>query len=140
MPAKNLEFELTETAVMTNTVELDSILSKLRQMNISVAIDDFGTGYSSLSRLKDLHINTLKIDKSFVKDITTDKDHNAIVKSIIALGHSLNLKVITEGVETKQQLETISHHGCQFVQGFYFGQKPLGSNEVLKVLKKFSQR
>ncbi len=135
MPPKNLELELTESAVMLSPVELDSIFKQLQDIGVSIAIDDFGTGYSSLSRIKELPVSSLKIDKSFIHYIDENQNDATIVKSIIALGKNLGLKIISEGVETEKQLQLLAKYHCQIVQGFYFGKEPLdakGMNNLLK--------
>ncbi len=116
----SFEVELTESVLMQNVENNIQILQSLHEMGIKISIDDFGTGYSSLSYLKRFPIDTIKIDKSFVNDIATDPDDAAIVTAIIAMAHSLNFKVIAEGVETEAQLKFLCKHGCDEIQGFYF--------------------
>ncbi|PHQ79042.1 MAG: hypothetical protein COB66_07675 [Coxiella sp. (in: Bacteria)] len=135
VPASNIELEITETAILINTDHITNMLNKLHNMGITISIDDFGTGYSSLAHIKKLPIDTIKIDRDFVMDIIEDDDDAAIVKSIIALSHSLGLNVVAEGIETKQQLQFLLEHGCQQGQGFYM-HKPLGVDEVTSLLKK----
>ena len=115
-----LELELTESSVMKDPEEAIEKLHELKLMGISVAIDDFGTGYSSLNYLKRFPIDTLKIDKSFVSDVCKDPHDTAIVRAIIHLGHALDLAVVAEGVETKEQLQYLSALECDVVQGFLF--------------------
>jgi diguanylate cyclase (GGDEF)-like protein/PAS domain S-box-containing protein len=115
-----LELELTESSIMKDPEEAIEKLHELKLMGISVAIDDFGTGYSSLNYLKRFPIDTLKIDKSFVADVCKDPHDTAIVRAIINLGHALDLTVIAEGVETKEQLQYLSALECDVVQGFLF--------------------
>lgn len=134
MPPQNLELELTETAVMTNIIDLDPVFEELQKLNIKISIDDFGAGYSSLSRLRNLPVSTLKIDKSFIDDLN-NPDDAIIVKSIIALGENLGLQVITEGVEQEEQLQQLLKYNCSIVQGFYFGKRPLTSDEMTRLLK-----
>ncbi|TAK77060.1 MAG: EAL domain-containing protein, partial [Gammaproteobacteria bacterium] len=140
MPPEHLELELTETAVMTSAIDLDSILEQLQMMGIKISIDDFGAGYSSLSRLKNLPVSTLKIDKSFISDLDKDPDDAMIVKSIIALGSNLGLNVIPEGVETEEQLNLLIQYQCPMVQGFYFGKQPLSDKEMADLLQKHKRQ
>ncbi|MEE8211349.1 MAG: EAL domain-containing protein [Acidiferrobacterales bacterium] len=112
-----LALEVTETIVMEDIESTIKTLQELREMGLSVAIDDFGTGYSSLTYLKRFPISALKIDREFVRDITTDRHDAAIVASVIALGHSLDLEVVAEGVETEAQLEVLRSHRCDEFQG-----------------------
>lgn len=116
----NLEIELTESIAMHDPQHAASIIRSFYERGIKIAIDDFGTGYSSLSYLKKFNVSKLKIDKSFVDDIITDPDDKAIVGAIINMAHSLGLKVIAEGVETKEQLQQLSAQGCDEVQGYYY--------------------
>ncbi|MBF0536589.1 MAG: EAL domain-containing protein [Nitrospirae bacterium] len=132
--AKYLELELTESFCMQNVDNTISLLRKFSYMDILITIDDFGTGYSSLSYLKHLPFKKLKIDRSFVKDITNNHDDLTIVKTIIDMAHNLRLKVIAEGVETHGQLETLRGLDCDEVQGFLFG-KPLPEEEFIELLK-----
>jgi diguanylate cyclase (GGDEF)-like protein/PAS domain S-box-containing protein len=112
-----LELEITERVVMKNEDDVNSTLQKLRQTGIKISIDDFGTGYSSLSYLDKLHVDILKIDQSFIRNIQTKKE---VISAIISLAKSLNLKVIAEGVETSTQIELLKYLGCEEVQGYYF--------------------
>jgi diguanylate cyclase (GGDEF)-like protein len=115
-----LTMEITESELMENAEQSATFLKDLQERGLSVSIDDFGTGYSSLSYLKRMPVDTLKIDISFVRDITNNHDDPAIVKAIIALAHSLNMNVVAEGVETRAQFETLRALGCDAVQGFLF--------------------
>lgn len=126
-----LELEITETAAMENLKFTVNTLGKLINMGVSISIDDFGTGYSSLNYLKHFPINFLKIDQSFVADILEDKNTYAIVKAIIDVAHTLNLKVIAEGVETREQLLLLQQLDCDELQGFYIS-KPLPVEEAEK--------
>ncbi len=130
---ENMELEVTEDQIMTNPQEAIEILNLVSQMGIKLAVDDFGTGYSSLSYLKKLPINKLKIDQSFVRDLPDDEEDAAITKAIIALAHSLNLKIIAEGVETKEQKDFLILHGCNCIQGYFYS-KPIPAHEMQKFL------
>lgn len=123
-PATRLELEITESLFGPGNVDACSVLTRLRDLGVALSIDDFGTAYSSLSRLKQLPINTLKIDQSFVRHLGHDADDEILVKTIITMAHNLNLKVIAEGVETETQYRFVQQHGCDSVQGFLFG-KPM---------------
>lgn len=120
IPPGWLELELTESIIMDDIQNSSQVLRVLKQMGVQVSLDDFGTGYSSLSLLKRLPIATLKIDNSFVRNISTDVDDAAIVEAVITLAHSLRLSVIAEGVETHNQLEFLSVRQCDEAQGYYF--------------------
>lgn len=130
----NLELEVTESMIMTNIGETIATLNKLHEIGVSLSVDDFGTGHSSLAYLKRFPIHTLKIDKSFVDDITTDPDSAAIAATIIALGHSLKLNVIAEGVETAEQLAVLRKLKCDEMQGYYFS-RPIPAEELERLLR-----
>lgn len=116
-----LELEITETTLMEDTDRTIRILDALYGMGLHLAIDDFGTGYSSLSALQQFPISTLKIDQSFVRDLSVDRDNSAIVKTIIQMAHSLKLEVVAEGVEYEDQLDFLRAQGCDYAQGHLFG-------------------
>ena len=126
---KCLELEVTEGQMMRKPEEAIEKLKQINALGISISIDDFGTGYSSLSLLKRLPINRLKIDKSFINDIPTDKDDIAIVQAIIALAKSLKLDLIAEGVETIEQKEFLIDNGCTHMQGYYYS-RPISPQEI----------
>ncbi len=117
---RGLELELTESTLMERLEETTETLRKLKEMGLSISIDDFGTGYSSLMYLKTFPIDSIKIDKSFVRDVTTDADDSAITQAIISMAHSLKLEVVAEGVETTPQLEVLKAQGCDSMQGYLF--------------------
>ena len=117
-PAEFLEVELTESALMRREDEAEQIFEVLRSMGVSLAIDDFGTGYSSLSYLKNFPLNVLKIDKSFVQDLESNVNDREIAAAIIAMGHTLGLKILAEGVETEEQLAQLKQLGCDYYQGY----------------------
>ena len=129
-----IELELTESLLMNNAESAVETLLNLHAAGIQFSIDDFGTGYSSLSYLKRFPINSLKIDQSFVRDLSSDKEDEAIVAAIIALGHSLGLKVVAEGVETEAQHEQLRNKGCNEMQGFLFS-RPVPESEMTYLLQ-----
>jgi diguanylate cyclase (GGDEF)-like protein len=133
VPAGLVEIELTESSVMTNTEDVIRTLERLEAMGLKITIDDFGTGYSSLTHLKRLPIRALKIDRSFVRDIITDRDDDAITHAVISMAHSLELSVIAEGVETQAQLARLVKYGCDEVQGFLFS-KPVPAEDCCRIL------
>jgi diguanylate cyclase (GGDEF)-like protein len=130
-----LEFEITESMMMHNAERAVQILTDLRRMGIHIAIDDFGIGYSSLSHLKQFPIDTLKIDRSFIGDIPADKADAAITEAIIAIGKSLKITVVAEGVETLEQLRFLSERNCDQIQGYLFS-KPLPAADFALLLQK----
>jgi diguanylate cyclase (GGDEF)-like protein len=129
-----LALELTESGFMHNEEGAIATLKTLKEMGIHVSIDDFGTGYSSLRYLKRFPIDELKIDRSFVRDVTTDHDDAAIVGAIIAMANSLRVSVIAEGVETAEQLSFLREQGCNVIQGFYLS-RPLPTEEMTRVFR-----
>lgn len=129
MSGEHLTFEVTESTLMDRLDESLLVLNKMRRLGSRVAIDDFGTGYSSLSMLKLLPVNSVKIDRSFVRDIGVDGDDREIVAAIISIGHRLGLKVVAEGVETREQLQFLCAHRCDTAQGFLFS-RPLPIDQL----------
>ncbi len=119
-----LEFEITESIAMDNVGFTLTTLKRFKDMGVGISIDDFGTGYSSLNYLKQFPIDTLKIDRSFIRDLTVDVNNQSIVSAVIVLAHSLNLKVTAEGVETPEQLEFLKKQKCDIMQGYFFS-KPV---------------
>jgi diguanylate cyclase (GGDEF)-like protein/PAS domain S-box-containing protein len=128
-----LEVELTESMLMQSVDTTLKTLFQLKDMGVRLAIDDFGTGYSSLSYLKRFPLDTLKIDRSFVKDLPRDPEDAAITKAIIAMSHSLKLSVVAEGVETAEQLAFLQQHACDLVQGFLFS-RPVAAEDIPAML------
>ena len=116
-----LELEITESHLMQDTERTKATLASIKSLGVRIAVDDFGTGYSSLSYLRKFPIDSLKIDKTFVRDITTDRDDASIAAGIIGLGHNLRLDVIAEGVETEEQLAFLYKEGCDAIQGYLCG-------------------
>jgi EAL domain-containing protein (putative c-di-GMP-specific phosphodiesterase class I) len=132
-----LEFEITESISMLNMEETLRILSELNSIGVSIAIDDFGTGHSSLLYLKKFPIKTLKVDKSFVMDMATDKSDKVIAKTVIQMAHSLNLSTVAEGVETQEQVDLLKDMGCNYLQGYLFS-KPIPKSEFTKFLQNYT--
>ena len=130
----SLELEITESVVMSHGASAVHVLEKLKSIGVQIAIDDFGTGYSSLAYLKRFPIDTIKVDRSFIRDIPADSGDKKITRAIIAMAHSLKLKVVAEGVETADQLKFLRTHCCDAVQG-YFLYRPLPEAEVADVLE-----
>jgi EAL domain-containing protein (putative c-di-GMP-specific phosphodiesterase class I) len=128
-----LELELTESIVMTDVTASLKVLHEIKSLGVKISVDDFGTGYSSLSYLKDLPLDTLKIDKSFTDDIILHTDKAPIVQTIIALAKNLNLKIVAEGVESYEQVLYLKNHGCDEMQGYYFS-RPKLAHEIEPLL------
>ena len=128
MAARYLELEVTESLLFQNIEENLELLNRIGDMGVRISIDDFGTGYSSLSYLKQLPVNTIKIDASFVRDLVSDESDAAIVAAIIAMARRLKLGVIAEGVETLEQLNALRELQCDEYQGFFYS-KPLPAEE-----------
>ena len=124
LPAMHLELELTESVTMDNPLAAIAVMGQLHELGVRMAIDDFGTGYSSMSYVKRFQAHKLKIDQSFVRDLTSDPDDEAIVTAIISLAHSLGMKTIAEGVESKEQLDFLRAKGCDEMQGYHLS-RPL---------------
>ena len=137
LPADKLTIEITESAVMADPERAIEELNAIRDLGVLIAIDDFGTGYSSLSYLKRLPVSCVKIDRSFTKDVHTDKDDAAIVNTIVAMTNTLGLKVLAEGVEGIEHIEYVSKAGCYDMQGYYFS-RPLPEQEFLQFVKRFN--
>lgn len=131
--AAQLELEITESVLLTSMEEVIKKLNKLKKLGVKISLDDFGTGFSSLTYLRMLPVETLKIDKSFIDIITTDMQGAKIIDSIINMAHTVNMKVVAEGVETQQQLEYLQHNNCDLIQGYIFSQ-PIGAEQALALL------
>ncbi|HEX7953646.1 MAG TPA: GGDEF domain-containing phosphodiesterase, partial [Burkholderiales bacterium] len=132
---QHLELEITENSVMDRSRDTIMTLTQLEHLGVKLSIDDFGTGYSSLAYLKQFPVHTLKIDRTFVRDITTDRDDAAIVNATIAMAKSLGLSLIAEGVETREQLEFLRAAGCDAYQGYYFS-VPLPAEAFASLVKR----
>lgn len=132
-PAQCLEFELTEGLLIDNAECTHDALRRLKELGVGIALDDFGTGYSSLSHLKVFPIDRIKIDRSFVTDLTVDPDNESIINAIVAMGAGLRMRVVAEGVEVAEQLEILRECGCDEVQGYLLGQ-PLPLKELKEML------
>jgi EAL domain-containing protein (putative c-di-GMP-specific phosphodiesterase class I) len=134
MKPELLELELTESMVMQNADRAEKVLISIKELGVRLAIDDFGVGYSSLTYLKRFPIDTLKVDRSFVHDIATDRDDASIVSAVINLGKSLSMQVVAEGVETQEQLMFLREQRCPEGQGYYFS-APLVAADLLPMLE-----
>jgi EAL domain-containing protein (putative c-di-GMP-specific phosphodiesterase class I) len=130
---KRLELELTEAFLMQDSQSTADVLGAIKDMGVRLALDDFGTGYSSLSYIRRFPIDTLKVDQSFVRDLATNAGDASVVNAIISMGKSLNMQVVAEGVETREQLKFLRDHECPEAQGFYFSH-PLAAGEFAKLL------
>ncbi len=130
-----LTIEITEGLAMKDVARNAIMLEDLRRLGVNISMDDFGTGYSSLSYLKRFPLATLKIDRSFIKDLETDEDDKEITKAIIAMGQSLNLATLAEGVENEAQLEILRGYGCDYIQGNYYG-KPMPVADMTEYLNR----
>ena len=133
-PARHLELEITESALAEKPEEALAVLNRLRELGLCLAIDDFGTGYSSLAHLKRFPLDLLKIDQGFIRDIPHSADDMTISSSVIALGHAMGLKVLAEGVETREQLEFLQQKGCDYFQG-YFCSRPIPAQDFTRLLE-----
>jgi EAL domain-containing protein (putative c-di-GMP-specific phosphodiesterase class I) len=128
-----IELEITESSLMVNPEEATRTLEYLKSLGVRISIDDFGTGYSSLGYLKRFPLDSLKVDRSFVRDVTTDPDDATITRAVITMAHSLGLKVIAEGVETESQLVFLVENGCDQIQGYYLA-RPQPAEECTRAL------
>lgn len=132
---EHLEIELTEMSMMDYTNDLINKIQQVKKLGLTMAIDDFGTGYSSLGYLKQFPVDTLKIDRSFIVSITDGESGIAMVAAIIALARALKLKVVAEGVETKEEIEILKQYNCEYVQGYYFS-RPLNVGDITRKMRK----
>jgi diguanylate cyclase (GGDEF)-like protein len=139
LPASHLVLELTESMLMQNPERTSKLLERIKRMGVTISIDDFGTGYSSLAYLKRFSLDELKIDRSFVQGVPEDADDGAIVTAILAMAHSLGLKVVAEGVETVDQLAFLAANGCDEYQGYLFS-KPVPAAEWPKIFASEKRR
>lgn len=133
LPAEQLEIEITESIMIDSMEKALECISRIEEMGVRIAIDDFGTGYSSLSYLKNLPVDVLKVDKSFVDQMNTGESSRQYIAAIIAIGHVMKYKVIAEGVETEDQLDTLRSIGCDYIQGFIWG-RPLSPEDADRIL------
>ncbi len=132
---KNLKLEITEYTALRESEKTITMMRALASMGLQISIDDFGTGYSSLAYLKRFPVHTLKMDKSFVDHVTDDEEDASFARMVIGIAHSMNMGLIAEGVETRDQLDFLRSEGCQFIQGYYFS-KPLNSEAALAYLRR----
>src|SRR5690606_19382093 len=133
LEARYLELELTESMIMQDVQQAVETMHRLAQLGVQLAIDDFGTGYSSLSSLKRFPVGRLKIDRSFVQDLPSNGDDAAIARAIISLARTLQLRVIAEGVETREQIDFLREAGCDEIQGFYLS-RPIDARSLQAIL------
>jgi EAL domain-containing protein (putative c-di-GMP-specific phosphodiesterase class I) len=135
LSARNLEIEITENTLMINSTANLEMLQVIRDLGVRLSIDDFGTGFSSFSYLLQYQIDRLKIDQTFVRQAMVDPNAAAVVRTIIAMSHGLDIKVIAEGAETREQIEFLLRRRCDEVQGYYFA-RPVGSNELVETIER----
>jgi EAL domain-containing protein (putative c-di-GMP-specific phosphodiesterase class I) len=139
LPGRRLDLEITEAVLLQNNEEVLGILHGLRALGVSISMDDFGTGYSSLSYLRSFPFDKIKIDQSFVRDLSDSSDAAAIVRAVARLGSALGMATTAEGVETGDQLARLRAEGCTEVQGYWFS-KPRPASEVLGLLQRLDHR
>ena len=139
LPATRLELEITESLLLSENDTTLRTLHELRAMGVRISMDDFGTGYSSLSYLRSFPFDKIKIDRSFMADVTTRKDSQAIIQAVIGLGKSLGMTTTAEGVETEEQLRLLRDLGCDVAQG-YFVARPLDPDQLIPWLDEFESR
>lgn len=129
-----LEIELTESMTMHNVARALEVMIALKSRRIHIAIDDFGTGYSSLGYLKRFPIDSVKIDRSFVRDVPQDREDCALAQAAIAMAHALGMRIVAEGVETAEQLVFLQDQGCDEVQGYYYA-RPMPADEIARFVR-----
>ena len=129
-----LELEITESMIMQNPTHMVAVLAKIKELGVRLAIDDFGIGYSSLAQIKHFTVDTLKVARSFIRNLPHDPEDKIIIESIINMGKSLSLKVVAEGVETREQESFLREHACDEMQGFYFS-KPATPEQLAELLR-----
>jgi EAL domain-containing protein (putative c-di-GMP-specific phosphodiesterase class I) len=134
MEASLLEIEIHESLLIQNIEKTLKTLTALKRLGVKIAIDDFGTGYSSLSTLQRFPLDTIKIDRSFMRDLASRGDHGNLTQAIIAMGKTLSLTVVAQGVETKEQAQFLREHACDEFQGFYFN-KPMSATQFTALLQ-----
>ena len=134
VPPQCIDLEITEYSVIDNIEKAIAIMNELIAVGISFSLNDFGTGYSSLAYLKSLPVATVKIDRSFISDITENKSDEALVTSIITIAQNLHLSVVAEGVETQEQMLMLKYYQCEYLQGYYFS-KPVSANDFSTLLR-----
>ena len=138
VPANALELEITETSIIESPESAIILLNELRSSGVTISMDDFGTGYTSLALVTDLPLDSVKIDRSFISQISKTKRNQSVVESIINMSQSLDLKVVGEGIETQEQLAILDHLGCDEIQGYYIS-KPIGADKVLEFLQQYDE-
>ncbi|MCG8100477.1 MAG: EAL domain-containing protein, partial [Candidatus Thiodiazotropha taylori] len=135
IPSNSIVLEITEGVLMSGHTYIDDALSELNNLGVTITMDDFGTGYSSLSYLRRYPFGNLKIDRSFINDITIDPADRELVNATIAMAHGLGITVVAEGVETEEQLNYLQQQGCDMAQGYLFS-KPIPVDEMQRLLQK----
>ena len=133
MPPDLLELELTESALLEDNDQTASCLRELRAIGVKISLDDFGTGYSALSYLSRVPLDVLKMDRAFIRDVHTDPSALGVAAAVVAMAHSLDLRVVAEGVDCAEQIEPLRRMGCDLIQGFIFS-AALGADEFAKYL------
>src|SRR5690606_14498288 len=129
LPARHLELEITESSIMADPARSLKVLTRLHEIGVRIAIDDFGTGYSSLAYLQKLPVNNLKIDKSFIAEMSAQAEARTIVSSIIGLAHSLRVQVTAEGIEDQAAMSLLTAMGCDYAQGYHVA-RPMQADEA----------